>query len=274
VEKVKGPSALVNGEDLPLNIGDEFYTLNDSGRKTGWIRIKQVKNNRAVAVVVKGVVVAGEKLVPKAGSPEGASEAAASDEDSSSPRSRGREAWGLLGGYSMDSMSFTAGDSSNPPVHTEKASLSGSSFKLKGFYDRPFGQSFTLRFMGGLDGFNGTYGAQSTVINRNSSSTSSVSVTFLALEAEIQWNLYKKSLTTFWLGGGYSFQYAMSSTTNMYSLQMNSSYTNSLFIGGGSNIKMNATHFIPLFVHYNYYVAGSGITQTAINLYGGYGWLF
>jgi hypothetical protein len=273
VEKVRGNAVLVNGEELPLNVGDEFLTSSDGERKTGWIRIKNIKNNRAVAEILKGSVSVGQRLIPKATSKNRSDDSGSHGADVRD-RSRGKRAWGLLLGYSMDSMKFTAGDSNVPPVHTEPASLSGSSYKLKGFYDRPWTDTFGLRLLGGLDGFNGTYSAQSAVINRNGAATSSVSVTFIALEAEIFWNIYKTQRVTYWLGAGYSFEYAMSSSTNLYSLQMNSSYTNSIFFGGGANIQISATNFIPVAIHYNYYVAGSGITQSAINLYGGYGWYF
>ncbi len=264
--------------DLEMQAGDEFFILNDDGRKTGIVKISQVKNGRAAGKILKGSVVVGEKLSEKPKEKSAAAADSSSNDDSDSSiekireRNQSKNYLGILFGYSMDSLSLQAADNSNPALHSEGASLTGNSFKIKAFYDRPYSEKYTFRFIGGYDGFNGSYSAKNNTINKDGSMTSNLAVTFLTAEFEFLWNFYKKTFATVWLSGGYSFQYVINLSSNMYSLQLGSSYLNSVFVGTGANIKMSKTSFLPIYFHYNYFVAGSGVTQSAINIGAGWGW--
>lgn len=273
VLKVKGKAALIDTGETPLEVGSEYITVNDVGRKTGLIRIKQVRGNKAVADIEKGIVVVGETLTPRPPPKSRFQDEPAEDDADIRRQPKTQSAAGLIVGYSMDSISFTAGSNQSPPALTQAIAMSGNSYKIKGFYDYPWTDTFTWRFTGGLDGFNATSSGVSPLITSNSSTTASLSATYIALEGSIMWNFYRgKGLTKVYGELGYSFQYNSSTSSNVYSL-VAPSYANALFVGGGSNITMSKDTFIPVFLHYDYYLAGSGITQNSINFAAGYGWM-
>jgi len=277
VERVQGNSAIINGGSQPLHMDDEWLTVNSDGKKTGWIKIQQVKNNRAVAIILKGSVTVGESLIrkPEIKKPKPVEVAVPAEDDSEKPEKISRKPRvGVVLGYGIDSISLVAADSVTPTQHSETANLSGGSIKVKGFYDWPVWDSLGFRFLSGIDGFNGNYSAQSTSINKDSSKTSSLSISTLSFDGELMWNFYRTSPAVFWLGGGASIQYALSNTSNLYSLQSASAFSAPIFVGVGANIKMTNTSFLPLFMHFNYFFAGSGFTQTSITLAAGWGWNF
>ena len=296
VQKINNQSILLQGVPSTMKVGDEFITINEQGKRTAIIQVIAVKDARAVAKILKGTAFIGETLTPRQKpipppdvasapapvqtpppNPEPTPEQQQADMENIRPldsQKTGHDYWGFLLGASMDTLLFLAADNNSPALHTENASLTGSSIKLKGFWDHPLNDSYTFRFMTGYDGFNGTYRAQSPVINKDGSSTSNLSTSFLTAEGEIMWNFYKKSLTTMWVGGGYAFEYVMSMTSNMYSLQLSSPYLSSFFVGVGSNIEISKNSYVPIFLHYNYYLTGSGVSQTSLNVGAGYGWAF
>lgn len=275
VEKINGNMVLISAGTLQLKANDDLNTFDKDARKTGTIKITQVKGNRAVGLITAGSVVPGATLVPnKTPPPQNLkkTQQSVSMETASSSFSGPKKSIGLLVGYGIDAISFLAADSFSPPLHTETASMSGSSFSIKGFYDRPYSNSIVLRFGAGIDGFGGNYTAQNVTINTDASTASKVSLMTLAFDGEAMWNYYDKSRNTAWLSGGYSFQYAISSSSNMYSLKTSTPYSNIVFGGAGANFSMSPDTFLPIFFHYNYYIAGAGITQSSITFGAGWGW--
>jgi len=277
VDKVNNQSVLIGSGASGMKVDQEYYTINDSGKKTGIIKINQVKGDRAVAKILKGSVIQGETLAlrnPPAPAKVNSEEANANDTSEFHPRPRAKKFVGFILGYSMDKLSFLAADNNNPVQHSETAGLSGSTMKYKFFLDYPMSDDFAFRFLAGYDGFNGNYSAQSTTINNNGASTSTLSVTLLTAEAEVHWNLYKRALNSFWLGLGYGFDYVLGSTTNMYSLALGTSYLNTVYLGTGFNVQVGPNSYIPVFAQYNYFFTGANVTQSSINVGLGWGWGF
>lgn len=279
VEKVRGASVLLDLGGTQANPGDEFITIDENGKRTGIIRISQTRGQKAVAKIIKGVVLPGETLTVRGKSKARTNPEPPAEDDSAPPeqvesRPRGKDFIGVMLGYNNDTMSFLAGNSSSPPSYTETANLTGTTTAFKGFYDHPWTPEFDLRFMGSYDGFNGSYTAKSNSINRGSTLNSNLSVSYVGLEGEILWKLYDKKLTNAWLGLGYAFEYILGSSTNLYSLTINSSFLNAIFAGAGGNIAFGNSAYIPIYAHYKYFLASSGVTQNAIEIGAGYGWRF
>lgn len=274
VEKINGKSVLLNTGGQVLTAGSDWLTISDTKKKTGWIKIKQVRGEKAVAEIMSGEVFVGQTLIPK---PPPVSRFAEDPDvipiDQVKANAPSKVMGGVLFGYASDTMSFTAGDSNNPPIYTENATLTGTTYTIKGYYDSQYNDKLTIRYTCGLDGFSGTYKAQNSQINKQGSGTgSNVSVSTIAIEAEALWIPYKNKSVKLWAGGGYSFQYNTGTSTNMNSLTMSSSYSNILLGGLGADIVITPKYTMPVFYNYNYYLAGKGITQNATTLGIGIGW--
>jgi hypothetical protein len=52
------------------------------------------------------------------------------------------------------------------------------------------------------------------------------------------------------------------------------SFINYISPGFGMDMKINSSFFVPLAFHYDYYMAGSGVSQSALRLNVGAGFLF
>jgi hypothetical protein len=285
IEKIMGKSALINMQGKTLAPGTQWITVDQTGKKIGLVKIKQIRASQAVAEILPlGHVIVGHKLIPKppnmSSFEETNLEVETSDPDTDSEvkpiggirsTSKGKDIGGIIIGNSQDTMSFVAGDSNTPPIYTENVTLTGSSYKLKGYFDNQYNNNLILRYSGGLDGFNGSYNATNSIINK-SGTTSTVSLSSLALEIQALWAFIKVPKFDFWLGAGYSFQYTMSSSTNMNSLSMTSSYSNVLLIGAGVDISITNQYTLPIFYNTSTYLTGKGITQSNTTLGVGLGW--
>ncbi len=276
IQKLKDKSALLDTGDLQMKVGEEYYAVTETGKKTALLVITQVRGHQAIGKITKGAAVVGQPLsvkstaVPKPADRD-ANDNSNDNTDEYHPRAKPKKFIGILGGYEMDSMSMPAGNVNN--VALETAAFAGTGFSLKGFYDWPLSDTFTIRLSAGYDSFNGNYSAKSTAINKNASATSSVTTTLIDLDGEIHWNIYRKSLTTIHFDLGYGYDYIVGLTTNLISLQA-PSYLSDIYFGGGANIKMSSTSFLPVFAHYHYFQTNPGVTQSAIEVGAGWGWAF
>ena len=276
ISKISGKSILLQDITESQKIGSEWLTVNEAKRKTGLIKIKQVRGAQAVAEILDGTVFIGQTLLPKpppVSRFEEDPDIIPISQPSSINKTKSTKYFvGALFGYSMDNMSFLAGDANNPPLITDTVNLRGTHFDLKGYYDSPYNDKWTIRYTAGLDGFAGNYDTSKTVINKDNGGTSNVTVSTYAFEAEAMWTIDKTKLYKTWIGGGYSFQYTSANSTNMYSLSMSSSYSNVIMIGGGADFVQSSKYTMPIFFNYNTYLAGKGITQTSMVFGIGIGW--
>ena len=286
VEKVKAPVVLIDLQGNDLAPGSEWLTVNDVGRKTGWIRIKKVRDGKAVAEIVKGIVAAGQTLTakppPKSRFKEDSVSGDENKEISTSPAPEEdtrpsqllknyKKKMGVMLGYAMDTISFTAGNANNTITLGEN--MTGTGISLKGFYDWKLSPTLVARLTAGYDGFAASGSVSNGAVNNGGSTTSTLNITGLAVGADAEWALMASKVSTFWIGIGFTFDYLLSTSTNVISLS-SPSFINYISPGLGDDIRVTKSMFIPVAFHYDYYIAGSGVTQNDLRFNAGVGWAY
>lgn len=275
VSKVSNKTVLIDMKDGNLAEGSEWITVNDLGKKTGLIRIKKVKGSKALADITKGVVAVGQTLIPKPGPKSRFKEDGSADNgqsgagsDTSTVTKSNLKRVGGVFSYAMDSMSLTAGNATNTLTVSE--SLSGTGMQLAGFYDWAFTPALAIRFYGSYDTFAASVSTTTGAVNNNGSTTSSLSISALGLGGDAQWRFIHDKTKNIWAGVGFTYDYLLSNSSNIISLTT-PSYVNYVSPGLGIDYAITPKYFIPAAFHYDYYIAGSGVSQSALRFSAGFG---
>lgn len=279
VIQVKGNKALVSLEGLPVQPGSEVYAINAEQKRKGLLRISQVKGDKAVADVLQGSAQPGMMIIIKSSAPVAAPAYGGSYDpanyggrDRYPMKKKSNMGWGVLGGFAMNSMAVTAknGVLGSPGAAGESLSMKGSSFNLKGFFDYQMSPSFTLRGATGLETLAVT-GSVGDPNNCSGSTSCALSLNYITFEGDAQYNLSNTG-NRYWIGAGFGFLLAMSTGNNITSLQA-ASTNQVLLFGGGADISLGHTSYIPIVVEYGMFPF-AGISLSSIYLRAGYGMRF
>lgn len=247
---VKNGKALIDLEGETAKVGDQFFAINDEGKKKGLLQIRQVKGSRAIAGIVKGNAAEGFVLEPR-------------DESSTrgSHRSKDKAAWGLSAGYSMNKMTVKPASSS--------VDLSGTSYNLLGFYQMQLDKNISVKFSGGYQTLvaNGT--ASSAICN--GTTDCKVELSYLGVDALVRYSFVNSKTMEFWGGAGLGFLFAIGKSSNV--LDTSKVTTNQTILGSlGVDYKLNRDHFIPFQFEYAMFPNNSTSSASQMIFSVGYGW--
>jgi outer membrane protein W len=293
VTAVKGGKVMVNLEGADVNPGDEFFLINPaSNKKSAIVRVKQVKNGKAIADIITGRAAvdstlqakassAGKKTVAKtapsterqhetlsrAKSPE--EEAAVFDNARDMSFSRTlKNSYGVLGQYAMDKMTPTIKESVaiNP---AEQPELTGSGLGAGGFYEWVLTRNITVRTLGVIEQFNVSGNTQKNVGCKGSTACSA-NITYLSGYALGKYYFTQGRIRS-WAGIGGGFLIAMSKSAT--ALDENQIATNQVMtLAAGGEYQLNRKTYIPFSIQYVYFPPSSTVTASAIVFQVGYGW--
>lgn len=281
ISQVKGSRALINLEGADTAAGDEYFALNARHKKVAVLRIRQVKDGKAIAEVIKGKPEAGFSLQAKASGnaeskekPATNSPSSATEEESSSGSNRDvsysrtlKPSYGILGEYLMNSMQVSLKDALN---RRDTVSMSGSSFGVGGFYEYILTRDISLRLLGALEQFNV---AGSTTITGCDSKTSTNCDTKIIYASAYGLGKYYflQNKLRFWAGAGGGFLMAVSkSSTALDEGAISSNQVLTLALGG--DWQLSRKSYIPFSLEYNYFPPSDTVKATNIALKFGYGW--
>ncbi|QDK45165.1 hypothetical protein DOM22_08345 [Bdellovibrio sp. ZAP7] len=295
VTAVKNGRVMVKLQGAEVHPGDEFFLIDSvTHKKIGIIRIKQTKEDRAVADVIKGrgatgntlqakgagsASVAKSKTAPKADTSrqqEALNRASTPDEEASVfDKARDmsflrtlKNSYGVLGQYGMDTMKPTIKENPaiNPP---EQPELKGTGLGAGGFYEWVLTRNITLRGLGMLEQYN-VSGQTNKNVGCKGSTHCSANITYLSGYALAKYYFTTNQLRT-WAGLGGGFLIAMSKSAT--ALDENQIATNQvLTISAGGEYQLNRKTFIPFSVEYVYFPPSDTVTANAILFRVGYGW--
>lgn len=248
IAAVKDNKAIINLDGDQVQVGDSLYATNpESGKKTGLLKVVQIKNNKAMVEIVKGRAFKGGSILAKSASDNSApskqrsAPAPAAKKQSSSPdyskafeASKGnksfgihktlRDSYGLLAGLQMNNMTTTA-----------SGKMSGSGFNVGGFYDYIFADSFAIEGIGSFEQFN----------VENSATSSNVKIGYLSMYGLAKWYPIQSQFRA-WVGGGLGFLYALQKSS-ANALNVNSIESNQVFTANfGLDYQINKDHYIPV----------------------------
>ncbi|XGC82166.1 hypothetical protein ACES2L_06670 [Bdellovibrio bacteriovorus] len=274
VNAVKGQKVLIDLQGDEVTEGDEFYLINTASKKrTGIIRIKQVKGNKALAEILKGKAASGFTLQAKA-----PSQMSADPADESSPEERPsrdtsfhrtlKDAFGVLGSYHLNSMDAEVSSTVLGIPVTASAAMVGNGFGLAGFYDYVFARDFIGRGIAAIEQFNvaGTANAAAC----EGSTACDANINYLSLYGMIKWYPVQGKYRI-WLGGGMGYLLALSKSST--ALDEGAISTNQVGTAAiGTDIQMDRKNYIPVSMEYSMFPPSSTVKAHMIVIRAGFAW--
>lgn len=215
-------------------------TLVVSTDKTTQVKLIQVRGPRAVGQVLKGNAKVNMSFRPLVGD-----------------NKRSESLFGVLVGVSLNTMTIKLSSSNT-------LKLQGTGFNAMGFVDFPLFADINLRGLVGYEGFKASVASTTCP-----SGTCSVTLNYLSAEGFAQYDLSNApGGSRYWLGLGVGGLMSLSASSEI--INTDSMKTNQIFIlGGGADVRLSPTTYLPIQVDYFLYPDGDIKTQQ-INLRLGY----
>lgn len=252
VISIKNDRVLLNLEGEALGPGDKLLARDSRGKSKGLLEIKQVKDGKAVAALLKGQVQKEFGLVK-----------VTSAATSQSPSEKSY--WGLMGGQTATTMTIK-------PSGSASVSLSGSSTSVSGFYQMSVDGGFSTRLLLGLETLKAE-GASSSVASCNGATNCQIDISYLGLETLIRYSVLRKSSLDFWMGAGLGFLFALNKSSNI--LDTGKITTNQTIVGSlGLDWKLSKDQFVPFQVDYAVFPDNSTSSAHQLIVRLGYGHSF
>lgn len=260
IVSIKNDRTLLDLEGEEVNVGDKLGARNPDGKPKALLEIKQIKQGKAIAAIVKGKLQQ-DYSVAKISQTEKAKSPADGD---SKLNSKSKSAWGFTAGYAMNSMTIK-------PSGGSSISLAGSSFNLSGFYQMHLDGGFSTRFLSGYETLQAS--GTSAAATCTGSSDCKVEVSYLGLEALIRYSFVSNSSVDLWAGAGLGFLFAIGKSSNV--LDTGKITTNQSIVGTlGLDYHMSRNNFIPIQLDYALFPDNSTSSANQIILRAGYGFNF
>nr|BFD66331.1 hypothetical protein HAGR004_13530 [Bdellovibrio sp. HAGR004] len=253
---VKNDRALIDLEGEDLQIGDKVGARDSAGKARALLEIKQIKNGKAVAAILKGKM-SQEYSLSKIGGTKSAASPTTTKASGAKP-SHSKSAWGVTAGYAMNSIQAK-------PSATTSVSMSGSSFNLSGFYQTEMSPNLNVRILGGYETLVAEGKAQTPMCN--DSVDCKVDIGYLGIEAIGQYTFLRTSKLNAWAGAGLSFLFGINKTSNVFKANTNQTIIAAL----GVDYKISQKYFIPLQLDYAYYPDNNVSAANQIILRAGWG---
>lgn len=290
VTQVKNQKVLINLDGGDAAEGDEFFLLNFAGKKAAIIRIKQVKNGKALGEILKGKGDVGFTLQAKAASGAGAAAAArsAETETAASPSSETTEdntvksnrdtgylrtlkdSYGLVGEYIMNTMNVNVKNTATTPALTDVAALKGTSFGVGGFYDYVATPDIAIQASALLEQIQAKGTTSIPGCAGGTSTSCDVNITYGSLYGLGKYYLTQNRYRV-WAGVGGGFLLALSKSAT--ALNESQIATNQIItLAVGTDIQMSRKNYIPITLQYNYFPPSDTVKATSIVLKAGWAW--
>jgi hypothetical protein len=262
IKKVKGKKVLIDLKGMSAAKGEIFKVIGKNGKATGLVKILSVKNGKAVARLGKGKAEIGGDLKPRGSSKSKDKKKTDSYAGDNAPPRESKSAWGALIGFNQ-----TAADILVGPGETRE--LKGNGFSLKGLFDYPLTDYLWFRGAAGYEQF-----ATSSSYNQCGATTDQeckANINYLTFDF---WGrITFGDEPRLWVGGGFDVLVPISKDST--ALEENKITNTSLMaIGGGADIFINDTSYVPVQVEYGLYPKSNTVEATSMALRVGYAMTF
>ena len=267
IVQVKNGKVMIDSEGDSINVGDQFTAIDNNGKKRGRITVTKIKGNRALADIEKGNVQADFNLEAYSGSKRRGSNSAERNSDSSSASkkmsSHDKTAWGLMAGFSQNSMTVQ--------LTGTAAAMKGSSYSLLGFYQIALDKDISVKGYGGYQTLVASGSIATAVCSGSTNCT--IDISYIGLDAVVRYTVFRARTMDFWVGAGFGYLFPISKTSsavNTGSISANITYNGVL----GVDYHLNKNHFIPIEFNYGVFPSNSSAEANQMSLSAGYGWSF
>lgn len=270
IEKINGKSVLIDTQGESVNIGDIFYSLDDTGKKRGLIKISKIGRGKAIGKLGKGKAEPGWMLElkppsTKAQTPRKPVQPKASSSALAQSASSQRSYWGFMLGAIQDNVSVDLVDDSTGLATGESVGLTGITYAAKGFFDYKI-----------FDGiwFRGATGVESLDASGKRTNGESRSATIMYMSFDF-WGRYVFSEDSLrpWLGGGFNLMFPLSKSATALE-ESSITNTSTMAVGGGVDWFLNPESFIPLSIEYGLFPEAELVSANYIAFRFGYGMTF
>lgn len=177
------------------------------------------------------------------------------------PPTQHQRSYGLIGGFYMNTLTAQ-------PLVGSEISLSGNSFGLSAFYDKPWNEKWALRTMATLHNINAEGVSQISACG--GSKGCDLSAVMLGAEAIATYAFALHADYRVWIGGGLSLHLALTKSSNV--VDTDKLTTNqSVHASFGIDYRLNKKSFIPLQCDFTYSPNSYSKSMTQMMLRSGYG---
>jgi hypothetical protein len=255
--KIKDGKTLLSleGPDLaaPPKVGDILFVTDAGGSKKALVQVHQVKDNRAIAHLVKGQLTQEASTYRLQPAPANLN-----------LKEKVTHAWGGLFGFAQNHMKVNV-------TSATAVAMSGTSFNLEGFYQRQLDGNYQVL---GRFGYNslkakGTLDTGACV----GSSECSTDISYLGFDGLVMYSFYKKNQMTFWGGGGLGFLLPFAKSSNVIDTSK-LGLGQKILLDVGMNYYLDAKRFVPVQLEYVIFPNNSVVSSSQIILRAGYGLVF
>lgn len=265
LQVVKDGKALLILDESPVAVGDLFQVTDIAGAEKAQIQIRQIKEKRAVAYVIKGELTEAPdsyqlKALPQSDSPTTASP------HPNTPLSAAKavivpQAKGYYGGLSQNQMNISLTNSTT-------LSLSGLSFNFGAFYERAMTQRVQVLGRVGYEGLKATGSLNSNACGNSCD----VDISYLSTDAIVKYSFYQDK-KSWWLGGGLGFLLPVLKSSNVLDTGK-LTISEKILLGAGLNWYRTPQSYIPVQLEYTLQPSNSIVNTSQIILRVGYGVVF
>jgi hypothetical protein len=237
VTNVKDKKALLDLGGQSWEAGDKIFGLDAQGKKRALMQIRQVKNGRAIAEIVKGAATPGMTLALARRSDGGSS---SSSGGSSAVRGmKSHQAWGLTAALMMNSMKVSN-------FHSTNFTMSGMNFGGGAFYDYPLTRDWFVRGHATLEMFDVKKTIAAPVCNNSADCNASFMQSGWYGTANY---IFSAAPYRFWAGAGGGALIYLSKKSNVVDTSK-VFFNTSLMFATGIDIFTSRNTFIPLTFEY------------------------
>lgn len=244
VLNIKNGKVLLDLGALEVNSGDRVITSNSEGKKKSLLQIRQIKNGKATAEIVKGVPETGHTFDIFKGAPKRPRKVVQEEVDYSRASGRNRGSYGFTGALAMNSMKISNLTRNETSYSFE---MTGTNFGVGGFYDYTLNPSWLVRAHGTLEMFDvkSTKNGCGTVAD-----LPECTVKFTQLGTYGTFNyLFSPEPMRVWAGVGGGLFIYLSKDASV--LDTNKFFFNSMLMAAaGVDYFMNPSTFIPISLEY------------------------
>jgi hypothetical protein len=265
VTNVKDKRVLLNLGAESWEPGDKVFALDDQGKKKALMRIKKVKNGKALADIIKGSASTGMAVIMgKKGSGGGSTGGTTS---SSHAGLRTGSAYGYTAAVMMNTMSISKFNST--AYGTQSVDMVGTNFGAGMFYDYPLSSAWFARGHGTIEMFD----VEKKVSLPFCAGTTKCSTTFLQSGFYGTFNyVLTPSPMRWWVGGGGGAVIYLSKESSV--LKTSSFFFNTIVMGAvGVDIFTSRNSFFPIAFEYQM-IPDKEAGVTSLVLRGGWGTTF
>lgn len=246
ITKVKNGKVLIVLDGATPQQGEKWFALDGAGKKKAIITIDKVTGEKAIGTITKGTAEVGYNLQSTDGKKSASSGAAGG-------RYNSQFGIGVLGGYSMDSMTVKLGTG-------ETLNLAGSGFGAQLIGDLYLTSSISILAFVGLE----TFGVTGSIGSNRKYSTDISYLVFGGIARYVYW------LNNFGLWGGIGGSLASPSNPSSNAVTTSSIVTtNMIHFAGGLDYALSSKMYIPLRVQYSILPPSDTVSASMISIQAG-----